>query len=80
MINNKTLEEALKESREKRREFLKKEIERNKKQKRKDTILTIIIALFMIIMTINCLKNINDKYMNDCMNNGHSQLYCERGM
>lgn len=76
----KTLEEALRESREKRREFLKREMEINKRNRRKEKILTTIIALFIIVTTILLLNFIGNQYMNDCISYGHNQFYCERGM
>lgn len=76
----KTLEEALKESRENKRKFIKEQIERQKKEEKKETILVVIISLFILTLTISCLVNLNKKDMNNCISAGHSQEYCERGL
>lgn len=76
----KTLEEALKESRENKRKFIKEQIERQKKEEKKETILVVIISLFILTLTISCLVNLNNKDMNNCISAGHSQEYCERGL
>ncbi len=75
-----TMEEALKNSREKRRAYIKEQIRLQKKEERKEKILAIIIGTFIIISTLLLLNNVNDDFMNDCMEAGHSASYCERGL
>ena len=74
-----TLQEAMKESRENRRQFLKEQIERQKRQEQKEIITAIVIGLFILTLTISCLF-MNNKDMENCINAGHSSEYCERGM
>lgn len=68
----------LKENREKRRIFLKEEAKKERKKRKKETILTIIIASFILIITLICLYQVNKNFMINCINNGYSQLYCEK--
>lgn len=75
-----TLQEAMKESRENRRRFLKEQIERQKKQEKKETITAIVIGLFILTLTISCLVNLNNKDMERCISAGHSSEYCEKGI
>jgi len=75
-----TLQEAMKESRENRRQFLKEQIERQKRQEQKEIITAIVIGLFILTLTISCLFSMNNKDMENCINAGHSSEYCERGM
>lgn len=75
-----TLQEAMKESRENRRKFLKEQIERQKRQEQKETIAVIVIGLFILFLTISCLVSLNNKDMERCISAGHSSEYCEKGM
>lgn len=76
----KTFEEVLKENQEKMRTKRKEEIKRMKREKTKETILTIFIGLFIVSTTLFILNNLDNKMIEDCMNAGHSQYYCEKGI
>ena len=76
----KTFEEVLKENQEKMRTKRKEEIKRMKREKTKETILTIFIGLFIVSTTLFILSKIDNKMIEDCINAGHSQYYCEKGI
>lgn len=76
----KTFEEVLKENQEKMRTKRKEEIERMKREKTKETILTIFIGLLIVSTTLFILNNLDNKMIEDCTNAGHSQYYCEKGI
>lgn len=77
---NNTLKEALKESRENRRKFIKEQIEREKKKQKQDTIATILICISILIFTILSLFNLNSRDIKNCVNAGNSVEVCERGL
>lgn len=79
-MNEKTLQEVLKENKENFRKKLELQREKDKKEQIKENILFLLIAFFIMIITIVNLININNNFMNDCMSAGHSQQYCERGL
>lgn len=76
----KTFEEVLKENQEKTRNKIKEEIKRMKREKIKETILTIFIGLFIFSTTSFILIKLDNKMIEDCINAGHSQYYCEKGI
>lgn len=58
---------------------IKRQISRNKKQHRIDTILTALIIAFIITVVFMLLKidsKMTDKQIDYCINNGHSESYC----
>jgi hypothetical protein len=52
---------------------------RMRKEQRKDRILFIGIATFIIALCIICLNLLNKSDMENCIKAGHSSDYCERG-
>jgi hypothetical protein len=76
----KGLKEVLKENRERELKRRYEMMARARKQEKKETMLTILIGLFIVATTVVIITKMNDKYMNDCTNAGHSVNYCERGL
>ena len=65
------------------KEFRKKQIEKIKKQKRKELIMEIVIIAFIIIVFLTIMNFFDKSYkdhMKNCMEAGHSSYYCERGL
>lgn len=76
----KTFEEVLKENQEKMRNKKREEIKIIKKERTKETILTIFIGVFIVSTTLFILEKLDNKTIEDCTNAGHSQYYCEKGI
>lgn len=79
-METKTLEEILKENKERRRKFIQQEMKKKKQEEVKETILALFIGTFIVAISLVLLNNLGKKEMNDCMSAGHSQMYCERGL
>lgn len=75
-----TLQEVLRENKLREREFKKEQIRKAKREQRKEFILTMFVASFILLITLMFLSRINNNFMNDCLNAGHSETYCEIGM
>lgn len=76
----KTLQDALKESRENRKKFIQEQMERQKKQEKKETILAIIIGLFILVLTMCLLHSMNENDLKRCIASGNSENYCISGL
>lgn len=83
MKEKNSLKEVIKRNHEKSnqeyREKLKRYIELQKKQQRRETILTYLIAAFIITISIVCillLSEQNKKFVQSCTNKGYSTNYC----
>lgn len=79
-MEEKTMEQVIKENWERTRLM---KIERNaraKKEKIKETILTIAIGTFIVAITMMFLNNSYNENLNNCINAGHTAQYCERGL
>lgn len=78
--NEKTLQEILKENKERRRKFIQQEIKREHKEKIIETVLTLFVGIFIIAITFILLNDLSKNEINDCISIGYSQTYCERGL
>jgi len=73
---------TFKENQERMRKIQEKRIEKIKKQKRIDTILSILIGGFVVITTIMLLGvagQRQQKSISNCINNGYSYNSCVKG-
>lgn len=75
-----TMEEAFRDSRERRRAYLEAQMKFEKKRKTKETILFGFIATAIIVMMTMLIGYMNQCSLNDCMSAGHSKNYCEKGL
>lgn len=74
---NKTLQEVLKENHDYmqwKKEMRKKEL---KREKRRNMIVFIIVATFVLWLTFDKLLSMNDEAVKNCMKKGYSQQTCE---
>ena len=65
--------------REHRNRALEQQRKRMKKERRKDTIIFIVLVIGFITSLALAMKLGQDS-MRDCINAGHSKNYCERGL
>lgn len=77
MKNEKTLQEVLKENKERTAKFLKQQMILQKKQQKKEIILTTFIILGIITITSLCLINMNRNNIQKCINAGNNKNFCE---
>lgn len=71
------------EVRQQRSRALTMQRKRMKKERRIETIMTFSIIGFIITITILLMtmySKLTQKDINNCINAGHTQQYCERGM
>lgn len=74
------MKEMLYENKMKMRSKLEQQRKLQKKQERKENLLFVFVGGFICVATIMLLCNMNNKQINNCMEAGHSQSYCERGL
>lgn len=61
------------------REFLKKEIERKKREQKKERVISIFIGIFIVaLVSIVLYQNskLTNKYIKSCIEAGHNETYC----
>lgn len=74
------MEEMLRENKKRiQNRALEQQRLRAKKEKRKDVILFSCLILGFITTMLLAMK-LGKQSMNDCMNAGHTQEYCEKGL
>lgn len=76
----KSLQEVLRENKEREQQRKREEIKRLKREQKKETILAIVIGSFIFIATAMLLSKMNNDFVSDCKKAGHTQSYCERGL
>ena len=76
----KTLEEALKESRESKRIFIKEQKEIQKKKEKQNLIIVSFIGISIFIFMTLCLFSLNNSDIENCVKAGNSIKICERNM
>lgn len=76
---NKWFEESRENIKQKRNRALEQQRLRAKKEKRNEIILVSIVVIGFII-SLGLAMRLGKESMNDCMNAGHTQQYCERGL
>lgn len=76
----KTLEEALKESRESKRIFIKEQKEIQKKKEKQNLIIVSFIGISIFIFMTLCLFSLNNSDIENCVKAGNSTEICERNM
>ena len=76
----KTLEEALKESRESKRIFIKEQKEIQKKKETQNLIIVSFIGISIFIFMTLCLFSLNNSDIENCVKAGNSIKICERNM
>ena len=61
------------------RDFIIKEMERKKKEKKKDRIISIFIGIFIVALVGIVLyqnSKLTNKYIKSCIEAGHNETYC----
>ena len=61
------------------REFLKKEIERKKREQKKERVISIFIGIFIVVlvgMVLHLNSKLTTKYIDSCIEAGHDRAYC----
>lgn len=75
-----TMQEAFRDSRERRRAYLEAQMKLQKKQQLKENILFGFVATAIIVMMVMLIGYMNKESLNDCMSAGHSESYCMKGL
>lgn len=75
-MNEKTLQEVLKENKERYTQRKKEQQERIKKENRKTFIIVSVAAFLILFLTFDKLGSMAEKEVNNCMNNGYSYQVC----
>ena len=75
-MEEKTLQEVLKENKENYRKRLEQQRKQAKKENIKEWVLFSIIASFILFISFSLLNNMNEKNMNNCMALGYSENVC----
>lgn len=79
-MNEITLQEMLKQNKERYNKRIEEQRKQIKKEERKEAIIVISASILIIGLLINVLTNIENKAVKSCMNNGNSQEICEMGV
>ena len=66
--------EELKKNRE--RALLREELERDEKKDKIELIVFVVIAITLITVSIIFIHKMNDKAVDNCINNGNSASFC----
>lgn len=75
-MNEKTLQEVLKENHERYVERKKEQDERNKKEQRKTLIIVSIVSIFILTLTFKTMFNMKDNAIENCVEKGYSRTTC----
>lgn len=75
-MNEKTLQEVLKENHERYIERKKEQDERNKKEQRKTLIIVSIVSIFILTLTFKTMFNMKDNAIENCVEKGYSRTTC----
>jgi hypothetical protein len=76
-MNEKSLQEVLKENHERYIERKKEQDERNKKEQRKTLIITAVAGTFILVLMSKVLINMDDEAMQNCLDKGYSEQTCK---
>lgn len=76
-MNEKSLQEVLKENHERYIERKKEQREREKKEQRKTLIITAIAGILIVVLTSKVLINMDDEAMQNCLDKGYSEQTCK---
>lgn len=72
-----TIEEVLKQNKERYTQRKKEQQERIKKEQRKEAIIVSIASILILGLTFCIISGMNDKGVEKCMEKGYSQQTCE---
>lgn len=75
-MNEKSLQEVLKENHERYIERKKEQDERNKKEQRKTLIIVSIVSIFILTLTFKTMFNMKDNAIENCVEKGYSRTTC----
>jgi hypothetical protein len=76
-MNEKTLQEVLKENKERYNQRLKAQREQIKKEQRKELIIVVAASMLILGLLFKVLSDMTDKGVKKCMEKGYSQITCE---
>ena len=76
-MNEKTLQEVLKENKERYNQRLKAQREQIKKEQRKELIIVVASSMLILGLLFKVLSDMTDKEVKNCMKKGYSQTTCE---
>lgn len=75
-MNEKTMQEVLKENRERYNQRLKEQRERIKKEQRKELIIVVGASILILVLLFKVMNNMTDKAINNCEKLGYSHNTC----
>ena len=75
-MNEKSLQEVLRENHERYVERKKEQDERNKKEQRKTLIIVSIASIFILTLTFKTMFNMKDNAIENCVEKGYSRTTC----
>lgn len=76
----KTLEETLKENKERTTRLRQERYKKYKRERIKEQALFTIIALFIVFITLHTIAKMDDKSLKNCMEQGYSENVCRKGL
>lgn len=76
-MNEKTLQEVLKENHERYIERKKEQQERIKKEQRKELIIVSIASILILTLTFKIMIDTDRQRVQKCVEKGYSQIVCE---
>lgn len=76
-MNELTLQEILRENKERYTERLKQQRSQIKKEERKEKIIITFASILILLLLFKVLNNMNKDSINSCVNQGYSQEFCE---
>lgn len=76
----KTLEETLKENKERTTRLREERLKRYKIERIKEQALFTIIALFIVFITLHTIAKMDNRSLKNCMEQGYSENVCRKGL
>jgi hypothetical protein len=76
-MNEKTLQEVLKENKERYNQRLKTQREQIKKEQRKELIIVSIASILILTLTFKTMIDTDRQRVQKCVEKGYSQVVCE---
>lgn len=76
-MNEKSLQEVLRENKERYNQRLKAQREQIKKEQRKELIIVVAASMLILGLLFKILSDMTEKDINNCMEKGYSQTTCE---
>lgn len=76
-MEEKTLQEVLKENQERTRKIYEERKLKDKKEQRKTLIIVSVASVLILGLTFKVLSDMTDRSVKNCMKKGYSQTTCE---